>query len=642
LRLRATSTSTQGFDVRSVADTSWGEGTITYVNAPAVGPVVASSGHFRAAQWIKIDVTPFVTGEGPVSFALTTSRGTELSVASKEWDPYVAPRLDIETTPDPVIAAAGDIACDPSSPVFNGGFGGPNSCGQLRTSDLLVGADLAAVLALGDNQYHCGAPSEWPQSYDPTWGRVKSLTHPVPGNHEYENATGCDPAATGYFDYFNGPGNLVGPAGDRNKGGYYSFDVGSWHIIALNSECTKPVPSGCGPDSAQGMWLSADLAAHPARCVLAYWHYPLFSSGEVELPTTVRPLFQALWDYHADVVLVGHDHNYERFAPQDADGVLQPARGVRQFIVGTGGASHFSQSAPAPNSEVRNDTTFGVLKLTLHPSSYDWRFVPEAGETFTDSGSQPCDAAAPDTTAPSPPANLAANPLASNQVDLSWSEATDDSGVVGYNIYGDGALLATGPPATIFSDRSVAPSSTYAYEVKARDAAGNLSAASNSVLVTTPSAGTVAYQTEADARVVEAFPTFNWGTNPLAVVGGSASDVETYLRFTVPAVLGPVRTARLRLYATSVTVDGPGVFSTDSVWSETDINWSNRPPRASVATDDKSAIASDTWVEWDVTPLVTGVGSYGFALASTSADGVDFVNREAGVGIAELIVTSGQ
>jgi hypothetical protein len=197
------------------------------------------------------------------------------------------------------------------------------------------------------------------------------------GNHEYGT-----PGATAYFDYF-GPA-----AGERGKG-YYSYDLGTWHLVVLNSNC-RPV-GGCGPGSPQERWLRADLAKHHARCTLAYWHHPRFSSGWHGSDPSYQAFWQALSEHDADVVLVGHDHDYERFAPQTASGAVDSRRGIREFVVGTGGGSYREfPSRAAANSEIRNDKTFGVLRLVLGPSEYSWRFIPEAGKTFTDSGTASC------------------------------------------------------------------------------------------------------------------------------------------------------------------------------------------------------------------------------------------------------------
>ncbi len=297
---------------------------------------------------------------------------------------------------DPVIAAAGDIACDPASSEFNNGDGTATSCRQKYTSDLLVDAGLAGVLMLGDSQYECGSYQAFMQSYDLSWGRVKSITYPIVGNHEYQTSggadcTGANAGAAGYFDYF---GAAAGTPGQ----GYYSFDIGDWHIIALNSNC--PEAGGCDGSSPQGQWLQADLAAHSNMCTLAFFHHPLFSSG-THGSTSPRPFWQTLYQYNADLILAGHEHLYERFAPQNPSGGSDPDRGIRQFTVGTGGEEFHTVPTTlegnkilAANSEAQNEDTFGVLKLTLHSTSYDWEFVPEAGGTFTDSGSAPCHAGA--------------------------------------------------------------------------------------------------------------------------------------------------------------------------------------------------------------------------------------------------------
>jgi hypothetical protein len=232
------------------------------------------------------------------------------------------------------------------------------------------------VMAVGDLAYPDGSKENF-QCYDKTWGRVKSRTRPSPGNHEFHSAGG-----TPYFDYF-------GSAAGDPKLGYYSYELGSWHIIVLNTECTDV--GGCEPGSPQEKWLRADLAAHPVACTLAYWHKPLFSSGNAHgNDLTVKPLWQALYDANADVVIGGHDHDYERFAPQNPEGAADPKRGIREFVVGTGGKNHRPFGEIKANSEIRDFTAFGVLKLTLRPAGYDWEFIPEAGKGFTDSGSGSC------------------------------------------------------------------------------------------------------------------------------------------------------------------------------------------------------------------------------------------------------------
>jgi hypothetical protein len=264
---------------------------------------------------------------------------------------------------DPVLVGAGDIARCSSS-------------GDEATAALLDGIS-GTVYTTGDNAYESGTATEFNNCYDPTWGRHKARTKPTPGNHEYGTL-----GASGYFNYFGAA------AGDPSKG-YYSYNLGEWHVISLNSMCENV--EGCGASSSMVSWLERDLAANSEKaCTLAYFHHPLFNSGTHGNATKMRPTWDALYAANAEVVLNGHDHHYERFAPQSPSGTLDTARGIREFVVGTGGASHYGIVNIQPNSQVRNSDTFGVLKLTLHPTSYEWNFVPEAGKTFTDSGTTSC------------------------------------------------------------------------------------------------------------------------------------------------------------------------------------------------------------------------------------------------------------
>jgi hypothetical protein len=290
---------------------------------------------------------------------------------------------------DPVVAAAGDIACDPGAGRFEVGLGTVDACHMLQTSDLLMKMDLSAIAVLGDLQYEDSTYDKILRSFHPTWGRLKNLMKPTVGNHEYRV-----PGAAGYFDYFNGPGVFDGPAGPRDKG-YYSYDLGDWHVVVLNSQCSHPTSDNpykndCAIGSPQERWLRADLAANDERCTLAYWHHPLVSSGLVGYNGAVQPLYQALYDNGADVLLTGHDHGYERFAPMGANLARDAARGVRQFVVGSGGKNHEDQEGVQPNSEVRENNTFGVLKLSLRRSGYLWEFMPETGAPFKDAGANAC------------------------------------------------------------------------------------------------------------------------------------------------------------------------------------------------------------------------------------------------------------
>jgi Bacterial Ig-like domain/Calcineurin-like phosphoesterase len=342
--------------------------------------------------------------------------------------------VSAQVSADPVFVGAGDIA----------------SCGRTgdeATAKLLhnIVDDPAAppttVFTTGDNAYEDGKLSEYEDCYRPNWGQFKTRTMPSPGNHEYQT-----PGASGYFDYFSAtPSPPVPNPGLTPGKGYYSYNLGSWHIISLNSNCsfveTSTSGGGCAAGSDQVTWLKDDLAANSyTKCTLAYWHHPLFSSGSLSGGNSnMKPFWDALYAAKADVVLNGHVHNYERFAPQDSNGELpaDPERGIREFVVGTGGYSKNAFKTIVANSvkESRNADAFGVLKLTLHPNGYDWEFVPEAGKTFTDSGSDSCepDGTTPTDPVPGPPTVISTSPannttgIATDPVTATFSEPMDEN-----------------------------------------------------------------------------------------------------------------------------------------------------------------------------------------------------------------------
>ncbi len=274
------------------------------------------------------------------------------------------------------VAAAGDIACDPASDSFNDGAGTTTACHQRGVSDAILAGGYDAVLPLGDVQYESGAASAFQGSYQPSWGRFKAITHPTVGNHEYGS-----PNATPYFQYFGAAAGAPGM-------GYYSYEVGSWHLIVINSNCTQV--GGCATGTPQELWLRADLAAHPARCTLAYWHHPRFSSGQAGDAGSMDAIWTDLYNADAELVLSGHDHDYERFAPQNPEGGSDDARGIRQFVAGTGGKNHMTFKTIKPNSELHDTSSFGFLELTLNPDSYAWKFVSDPPGGLSDSGTGSC------------------------------------------------------------------------------------------------------------------------------------------------------------------------------------------------------------------------------------------------------------
>lgn len=265
-----------------------------------------------------------------------------------------------QRTGEVVAAAVGDMACASGARSSAGTEDGPALCREMAVSDAMLDGRPDVLLALGDEQYERGEPQGW-GPYDRSYGRLRRLTRPVPGNHEY-----LTPGAGGYFGYF---GQLAG----RPDHGYYSFDLGAWHFVALNSECADI--GGCGEKSPQLAWLSGDLDRHRNRCTLAYWHIPRFSSGQHGDHAAYRPIWRTLADHGVDLVLSGHDHDYERLAAMDADGRADGRIGIRSFIVGTGGRNVRPVQVRRPGSERVIDDTFGFLELRLRTDRYRWRFV---------------------------------------------------------------------------------------------------------------------------------------------------------------------------------------------------------------------------------------------------------------------------
>lgn len=318
--------------------------------------------------------------ESAVQWASPSGRGAYLDVLHDvlALGHLATPTPSKKATPTDTtvtVAAVGDIACDPSDPNWRKGAGTSNNCHEHRVAALVGKLNPTVFLPLGDVQYENGTASAFAKSYHPAFGRYLSISRPVVGNHEYRTD-----GAAGYFDYF---GSRAGPRGK----GYYSYDLGAWHLIALNSECGEV---SCSKGSAQETWLRQDLAAHSNKCVLAYWHVPRWSHGaEHGDSTSVSAFVQALYDAKAELILTGHDHGYERFAPRKASGEIDQAAGVREFVVGTGG-KNLKKVSPGQATEASTDDAYGLLSLTLAPTSYSWRFLPEAGKSYSDSGTTSC------------------------------------------------------------------------------------------------------------------------------------------------------------------------------------------------------------------------------------------------------------
>jgi hypothetical protein len=347
-----------------VTHPTWVESGITWNNRPATrGNALDNKRKIQDGTWTEYDVSQAVTGMGAFSFALAADSGDAVFFASREseWPPELVISYTPETTAPTPTNSASDVTFV--------GAGDISMCSNdydKQTAELLDNIP-GTVFTTGDNAYSDGTQEQYMNCYGPTWGSQKERTKPVPGNHEYHTQE-----AGPYFQYFD------------HIPSYYAYNLGSWRIYALNSEIDVT------DNGDQIKWVQQDLAAHPNKCVLAYWHTPRWSSG---VRHGSNPNMQILWktfyDAGAELVLNGHEHNYERFMPMNADGLADP-HGLREFVVGTGGGTPYPFGSPLPTSEVRETPVYGVLKLTLRSDSYDWQFIPTADSTFTDSGSTQC------------------------------------------------------------------------------------------------------------------------------------------------------------------------------------------------------------------------------------------------------------
>jgi hypothetical protein len=320
-------------------------------------------------------VVLFVAGVAAVA---TGRLGETPAVTTPDRPMPTAPGVLPAESVDPGTPSAG--AASPSPPSAEAvlvGAGDIASCGSNadEATARLLDAIEGTVFTAGDNAYGSGTARQFARCYDPTWGRHRERTLPALGNHEYQTS-----AARGYFGYF-------GAAAGEPGRGFYAVDVGSWRVIVLNSNCDAVA---CGTDSSQAAWLRDELASRRADCTVAIWHHPRFSSGEHGVDLRTAAFWDALYAAGADVIVTGHDHDYERFGPQDPNGEPDEDQGIRQFVVGTGGASLRGFGGPVTTSEVREARTHGVLELSLRTGNYDWRFVPVAGRSFSDAGSDTC------------------------------------------------------------------------------------------------------------------------------------------------------------------------------------------------------------------------------------------------------------
>jgi len=384
---------------------------ISVRNKSSRGVYVAVDGHLAASHPVKsgpgrvswqstspgVYAGPLQTSQRPLlatgderlhlrSDGRVTSLAVTLSIgfSAEQTDCPIRGRL---TGGAVTAAAAGDIACDPNNPDYNNGRGVDGHCHQAVTSDLIKKMKPDAVFALGDLQYQAGSLSNFQESYDPTWGRFKNITYPVPGNHEYGS-----PGAEGYFTYFGSRATPQEPDCTAKCRGYYSIDLGAWHVVALNANCRElPHGDGCGRRSAQNRWLERDLksVSKTTACTAVIMHEPRWSNSHWQAPR-LNALVTTMHRNGVDLLLSGDSHSYERFAPQTPSSTVDKTRGITQIVVGTGGAHFTGLSTPAPNSLVGKSQVFGVLQLTLRDGGYKWAYKADPSTPFNDSGSRAC------------------------------------------------------------------------------------------------------------------------------------------------------------------------------------------------------------------------------------------------------------
>ena len=369
LRLYVTDNGTENGPAVYATDNTWDESSITWDNRPErTSDALDNKDNLDTNGWVEYDVSSVVNSSGTLSFVLVADSSDGVVFSSREGGQ--APQLVLNGSSSNVSTAVPTvIATGSSDDIILVGAGDISECDNDNDelTAQLLDAIPGTVFTVGDNAYNNGTIEEYNDCYGPTWGRHKDRTKPSPGNHEY-----LTEEAAGYFEYF------------ANIPSYYAYDLGAWRIYSLNSEISVSATS------AQITWLQDDLANNPRQCVLAYWHQPRWSSGSHHgSDEDYQTLWQILYEAGAELVINGHEHNYERFAEMNAEGAVT-SPGLREIVVGTGGRNLYDFNSPLPASEVRNDSTYGVLRLTLRADGYNWEFVPIAGSTFTDSGSTNC------------------------------------------------------------------------------------------------------------------------------------------------------------------------------------------------------------------------------------------------------------
>jgi chitodextrinase len=496
------------------------------------------------------------------------------------------------------------------------------------TSAANVAAEISSInpnlfLYLGD-VYQNGTMAEfynWYGNGGTNFNSFYSITNPTIGNHEYTGSS-----AAGYFDYWN------------NVPDYYSYDAGGWHFISLNSNASR---IGVDINSAQYAWLAQDLAANANMCTMVYYHHPLFNIGPEGPSTSMSDIWALMAQYGVSIVLNGHDHDYQRWIPLDANG-NPSSTGITEFVAG--GAGHGLQTFIGSDYRVAfsddlNPEAFGVLRMALNPAGVNFEYINSSGVTL-DSGVVPCAKAGADTQPPSTPTGVTANAVGATQIDLTWQASSDNVGISGYDLYRDGVLVTTVSGATLsYSDHSVMPTSSYSYSVDAFDPSGNYSTTSPPVSVTTPAMPpNLTFDVGADTYVNSDNPTSTYGSATVLRADGSP-DLHSYLRFTVQGLAGyPILHAYLLIYAnsnSSVGIDTEAVA--DNTWVENAVTYNTAPALGSVL-GSSGPFTGNSWITIDVSSYITGEGTYSFGITTPGSSTISFASKESGSNRAELVL----
>jgi chitodextrinase len=548
------------------------------------------------------------TTANPASISLTFSNGNVQPPVNPNTFTPTSGTTPASGSPF-IVAAAGD--------------GADGATAATNVSNLVTSINPNLFLYLGD-VYEDGTVSEfynWYGTGSTSYSRLNPITDPTIGNHEYVGSS-----AAGYFDYWN------------NIPNYYSFNAGGWHFVSLNSNSSR---IGVDKTSVQYAWLSQDLAANASMCTIVYYHHPLYNVGPEGPTTAMSDIWALMAQDGVSIVLNGHDHDYQRWVPLDGSG-NPSSTGITEFVAGGGGHGLQTIATSDPRvafSDYLNPEAFGALKLSLNLSGASFSYINSSG-VILDSGVIPCNKGGADTQAPSIPAGLTANVASATQVNLAWQASTDNVGVTGYTIYRDNVAISTVPGSSLsFIDYTALPSTTYAYALDAYDAAGNHSAQSSPASVTTPAMPTsLTFTVGADTYVNSGSPTTNYGSATVWRVDGSP-DLHAYLRFTVQGLAGyTIQSAYLKVYSNSSSSLGITALAVaDNTWGETTVTYNNAPALGSSLAS-SGAITASSWVILNVSPYITGEGTYSFGVTSPGTSTLSFAAKESGVNAAQLVV----